>query len=223
MGKKKIISRRPSTRYKADRVLPSNTQETSFCLTGNVQQKENGLGDNHDIEDTLPETYTETESADQDEIDSHTQRSGRKNEFVRPANSVVRAVSVKKGTTTKGKNNSVPKKGQHDSFSKDDKQQDLAFGCFDMFIYVFCICTYLADIGSDVYLAFLYFTEKKWVFFALTLAFTLVPAVINSCFSLVWYLQDSKFYKENDGEKTSLIRWIIRMVFITLQISPVLR
>ena len=96
------------------------------------------------------------------------------------------------------------------------------FGFLDFFGCLICIFSYIADVGTDIFVAVLYFSDNRYTLFGLTVSFIVVPAVVTSCFSIVWYIQDSKHYQKY-GYKVSAIRWILRIIFHLLQIAPILR
>ena len=89
----------------------------------------------------------------------------------------------------------------------------------EIFFCIWHILTYLLDVGSDIYLAYLYFTKEHYIWFGLTLAFVIVPAVTMSVFSLILYLRDYKYA----ANKKSGCRWASRIIFILLQLAPLFR
>lgn len=76
---------------------------------------------------------------------------------------------------------------------------------------IFSICSYVADIATDLVVASKYFYDGDIWWFALTLAFILVPSVIMQLVSIAWYLED-------DAE----LHWFDIIMHI-LQLGPVLR
>jgi hypothetical protein len=89
----------------------------------------------------------------------------------------------------------------------------------EIFFCFWNILTYLLDIGSDIYLSYLYFANEHYVWFGLTLGFVAVPALTMSIFSLILYLRDYQIA----GEKRSGCRWASRIIFIVLQLAPLFR
>ena len=64
----------------------------------------------------------------------------------------------------------------------------------EVFIYLWGVITFFADLISDIILSIEYFDNKRsWLGF-MTLIFTIVPNVTLSLFSLSWYID--KYYQE---------------------------
>ena len=93
-----------------------------------------------------------------------------------------------------------------------------ASGC-DVFWCLLSLGAYLFDIGSDILVAFLHFRNRDYLWFGLTLAFVVVPAVTMTIFSFVLYIKDWKIV----GDKASPFRWASRVLFMILQLGPLLR
>jgi len=93
---------------------------------------------------------------------------------------------------------------------------------FDIFLGIVSIGSYLFDVGSDVFIAVMYYQDELWWWFGLTVSFIVVPSITISLFSLTWYLQD----RNTDGKgilKNGPWRWVSRFMLIILQLGPVLR
>ena len=80
---------------------------------------------------------------------------------------------------------------------------------------LFCIVTYVIDVGSDVYVAVMYYMEKEWWWFSLTVSFIVIPSLTISIFSCVWY--------KHDKEASKPVRFIPRIIFVILQLGPIIR
>lgn len=111
----------------------------------------------------------------------------------------------------------LPSKEGH----KLGSQKTMRFTVIDLLLNLVSIGSYLADVGSDLFLAYMYYSGKNWWWFGLTLAFVFIPSTIMTIFSLKWYIADEK--AENDKPKSSPIRWASRITFLVLQLAPVLR
>ena len=105
----------------------------------------------------------------------------------------------------------------------DFPREDLPVSCIDILANLFSIGSYLLDVGSDIWMVYLYYTREHWWWFGFTLTAVIVPSVVMTIFSLSWYIQDHRFEKKRRRTKTSPLRWISRFMFLFLQIAPVLR
>nr|XP_023015507.1 XK-related protein 6-like [Leptinotarsa decemlineata] len=96
-------------------------------------------------------------------------------------------------------------------------------GHFDVF-YVVCIAlsiiTYVLDIVLACFLLYFYFISGHGLYFALTLTFLIIPAFFMTTFSFRWYIVD---HDDPSLERESVTQWIIRIVFLLLQLTPLLR
>ncbi len=57
-------------------------------------------------------------------------------------------------------------------------------------------------------------------YFGLTLAFVLLPTLVMTGISMRWYVLDSR---EKGSPSISKCQWIIRFIFLLLQLGPILR
>jgi hypothetical protein len=57
-------------------------------------------------------------------------------------------------------------------------------------------------------------------YFGLTLAFILLPTIVMTGFSMRWYVHDSR---GEDSPSISKCQWILRFIFLLLQLGPILR
>ena len=108
------------------------------------------------------------------------------------------------------------------AYLEDYKEPDPyegAASCQDIFFCVWSLCAYLFDVGSDMWLAYLYYSAGHTWWFILTLIFVTVPALSMSMFSLILYIRDWRIV----GEKASPGRWASRIIFLFLQLGPMLR
>ena len=93
-----------------------------------------------------------------------------------------------------------------------------ASGC-DVFWCLWALVTYLFDIGSDIFVALVYFNHGHVWWFTMTLSFIVVPAVTMTIFSFALYVRDWKVV----GDKATPFRWASRVLFLVLQLGPLLR
>ncbi|PAA73256.1 hypothetical protein BOX15_Mlig001976g2, partial [Macrostomum lignano] len=89
--------------------------------------------------------------------------------------------------------------------------------CYNFMLYLFTICTYFLDIGSDIYLAIVYYRQSAMLHFTLTTVFVAVPSLVIAGFSLAWYFAD------HQRSPASRARWCFRLALHVLQLAPVLR
>ncbi|XP_050305903.1 XK-related protein 6-like [Anthonomus grandis grandis] len=94
------------------------------------------------------------------------------------------------------------------------------FGAFYVSCIVLSIVTYITDLALTITLLYFYSSQGYGVYFALTLSFLLLPAICMSTISLRWYIID---HDDPSVGRASLGHWLIRIVFLVLQISPLLR
>jgi len=86
---------------------------------------------------------------------------------------------------------------------------------YEVFMTVFSILSYIFDVGSDIYLAFVYHSDGDIWWFTLTVIFIIVPSLTITVFSFVWYLQDN--------HRSYPLIWLPRLVLLFLQLGPLLR
>jgi len=105
-----------------------------------------------------------------------------------------------------------------DSEKKAEKKYSYTY-C-EMFWSVVAIGSYIVDIGSDCFIAYMYFNEHWW-WFGLTLGFALVSSLTITVVSLTWYRQDQ--LSNHKEFITSRAEWIFRIALHFLQLGPVVR
>lgn len=88
----------------------------------------------------------------------------------------------------------------------------------DIAVFVISIISYLLDIFFDCYLAYHYYDHQQLAYFFTTSAFIIIPAFINTVFSVRIYILDIKNGKIALNEK----RRLCFTVYI-FQLAPVLR
>jgi XK-related protein len=83
---------------------------------------------------------------------------------------------------------------------------------------VMSIVSYVVDVGSDIYVAVIYYVDQEWWWFGLTSVFIVVPSLTISAFSFVWYLEDRIM-----PVVLHPVRFIPRLVLVSLQLGPLIR
>ncbi|XP_076333513.1 XK-related protein 6-like isoform X2 [Tachypleus tridentatus] len=86
-------------------------------------------------------------------------------------------------------------------------------------LLVFCIASFLLDIGSDIFVSCFHLKDGNIWYFGLTVAFIVGPSLTMTCFSLRWYLQDESIKKA----PATPTQWVVRFFFLLLQLGPLLR
>lgn len=64
--------------------------------------------------------------------------------------------------------------------------KEMELGRFYIVILILSIVTFILDLYFHCWLAYVYYRERETSFFALTLFFIVVPALISSAFSMRW-------------------------------------
>ena len=105
----------------------------------------------------------------------------------------------------------------------DFNHVDFSYGSLDVVINIFSIGTFLFDVGSDLWLVFIYAHMGHWWWFGLTLSCIVASSVVSTFFSLVWYIQDHRFESTHQMTTASVLRWFVRISFMFFQMSPILR
>jgi len=90
---------------------------------------------------------------------------------------------------------------------------------FEVFLTVVSILSYVFDVGSDIYVAVMYYRYGDIWWFTLTVLFIVVPSLTITIFSFVWYIQD----RGNHVYPSSSIIWLPRLVLLFFQLGPLLR
>jgi len=90
------------------------------------------------------------------------------------------------------------------------------YSSYEVVLTVFSILSYIFDVGSDIYLAFAYYSNGDMWWFTLTVIFIIVPSLTITVFSFVWYIQDH-------GHRPYPLIWLPRVVLLFLQLGPLLR
>jgi hypothetical protein len=107
---------------------------------------------------------------------------------------------------------------------------DIHISVWEVFIYLWGVITFFADLISDIILSIEYFNGSKFWLGFMTLMLVLVPNITLSLFSLSWYID--KYYStgnKDDTKKTpdqqpkstcdSIIYWITTILFVVFQID----
>ncbi|KAG8198898.1 hypothetical protein JTE90_015110 [Oedothorax gibbosus] len=102
----------------------------------------------------------------------------------------------------------------------DSLPKNLSFTVLDIAGIIYSICSFFLDVAFDVLVALVHYNNGNIWWFTLTVIFVAVPSLTMTGFSLRWYLVD------NDTKKlppVSTTRWVLRIVFLVLQMGPLLR
>ncbi|XP_049817697.1 XK-related protein 6 [Aethina tumida] len=94
------------------------------------------------------------------------------------------------------------------------------FGVFYVTCIALSIITYVLDIALACILLYVYYVNQYRVDFALTVSFMLLSALFTTAISLRWYIVD---HDDPSLGRTSVFHWVVRIVFLLLQLSPLLR
>ncbi|XP_044746132.1 XK-related protein 4-like [Coccinella septempunctata] len=94
------------------------------------------------------------------------------------------------------------------------------FGIFHVICIALSIITYFVDLILAVLLLYYFSIHQYGTYFAITLTFTLVPAMLMTTVSLRWYIID---HDDPAVGRTSVTNWIVRIVVLLLQLAPLLR
>ncbi|XP_053200341.1 XK-related protein 4-like [Panonychus citri] len=97
---------------------------------------------------------------------------------------------------------------------------DMKFTWLDGLAILFSIGSFLFDIGTDIAVAVIHFTNKDYWYFGLTLSFILFPTLVMTGISLRWYVLDAR---EEGSPKVSTTQWTLRVIFLLFQLGPILR
>ncbi|XP_054152903.1 XK-related protein 4-like [Oppia nitens] len=102
----------------------------------------------------------------------------------------------------------------------DALPEHMTFTILDAVAILFSIGSFLLDIGTDIAVAaYYYITDNNWYFY-LTLTFVILPTLVMTGISLRWYVVDSR---EEGSPKITPFQWILRVIFLLLQLGPILR
>ncbi|KAI8486399.1 PREDICTED: XK-related protein 6-like isoform X2 [Branchiostoma belcheri] len=106
------------------------------------------------------------------------------------------------------------------------------FSTLDVLWTVGGILTFVWDIGSDIALACMYWSKKRYYFFGFTLFFVALPSIVLQLFSLKWYLQDESRDAEEESDdqrgrvarkKPAILSWLWRSFLHFLQLGTIVR
>ncbi|XP_076333882.1 XK-related protein 6-like isoform X3 [Tachypleus tridentatus] len=99
-------------------------------------------------------------------------------------------------------------------------EEMFVFSVFECVLLLSCIGSFLFDTGSDLLMCYFHYTAGNIWYFGLTAAFVIIPALTMTGFSLRWYVLD---LNNRDVERVSWGQWVVRVVFLILQLGPVIR
>ncbi|XP_015915492.2 XK-related protein 4 [Parasteatoda tepidariorum] len=102
----------------------------------------------------------------------------------------------------------------------DALPKKLNFTFLDIVGIVISLASYVLDVCFDVLVALMHYVNGNTWWFTLTVIFIAIPSLTTTGFSLRWYLVDAD---TKDLPRVSMTRWILRIVFLLLQMGPLLR
>lgn len=94
------------------------------------------------------------------------------------------------------------------------------FNWLDMVCIVVSICSYVADLITDGFMAATYYHAEHYWYFGLTLAFVAIPALTMSGLSAKWYIKDQNI---QHFPPVSKCIWAFRIFCLVFFLSPVAR
>ena len=133
------------------------------------------------------------------------------------------SMSVGTSVSAKSPRISSVSSSDRDSFAFDRVDalpKDMSFTWLDILAIVFSIGTFLADIGTDMVVALFHLHNQDYWYFGLTAAFIVIPTLIVTGISLRWYVLDAR---EEPTQPISTWKWIVRTIFLLLQLGPIIR
>jgi hypothetical protein len=105
---------------------------------------------------------------------------------------------------------------------------DIHISILEVFIYLWGVITFFADLISDIILSIEYFKNSSTWLGLMTLMLVIVPNITLSLFSLSWYIDNYYEEKEKNKEKTSqkkicgsITFWISTIFFVVFQLDLV--
>ncbi|CAG9859968.1 unnamed protein product [Phyllotreta striolata] len=104
--------------------------------------------------------------------------------------------------------------------SPDKFSECARFGAFYVICIALSIITYVLDLALACILLYFYSINGYGVYFALTLTFLILPALVMTTVSLRWYIVD---HDDPSLDKIPVSQWIVRIIFLLMQLAPLLR
>ncbi|GFX05548.1 XK-related protein 6 [Trichonephila clavipes] len=102
----------------------------------------------------------------------------------------------------------------------DSLPKNLNFSVLDILGIIISVCSFFMDVAFDVLVAVVHYNNGNIWWFTLTVCFIAVPSLTMTGFSLRWYLVDAD---EKKLPTVSTTRWVLRIIFLVLQMGPLLR
>ena len=100
---------------------------------------------------------------------------------------------------------------------------ELHFTITDKIYTVIGLSLLIIDIVTDICVAFLYLANNRYYWFILTLLCVLIPSLVCSIISSVWYYQDYQQNNENGQDTVSSRECFFESITSVLLIAPVIR
>ncbi|CAF0712513.1 unnamed protein product [Brachionus calyciflorus] len=122
--------------------------------------------------------------------------------------------------------------------TKKSIPDDIHISILEVFIYLWGVITFFADLISDIILGFDYYHSSRIWLAIMTMMFVIVPNFTLSLFSLSWYIdkyvsekkiQEQKFKHSNNAQEShlpntpcqSITFWIMTVLFVMFQLDLV--
>ncbi|XP_023243424.1 XK-related protein 4-like [Centruroides sculpturatus] len=102
----------------------------------------------------------------------------------------------------------------------EDDSEKSTFDRLDLTLIIICICSYIFDTSTDIYVAYRHYYDGNEWYCGLTSVFIIIPLLTMTGFSLRWYLLDTEL---PGAPQVSQLRWTFRIIFLLLQLGPILR
>lgn len=90
----------------------------------------------------------------------------------------------------------------------------------DVMFLSISIITHIVDVAFDIHLAYRYYHNSQYDYFALTAVFILFPALVNTIVSTRMYIKDED---SMSVAKMVSTKWFIRVIILIFQLAPILR
>ncbi|VDK37582.1 unnamed protein product [Gongylonema pulchrum] len=94
---------------------------------------------------------------------------------------------------------------------------------FDIFCFFFSVASYLADICSDIAVAYVHYREQRMWAFIFIAVLTVLPSVLLNIVSFLWWIDDVSVRASLQNTKPDYSKQLFfRLVISLLQVGPVL-
>ena len=80
--------------------------------------------------------------------------------------------------------------------------EDFRYPNWEIICSIYAILGFVFDIGSDIFVAYMFYVSNQWWWFGLTVAFIVVPSLTMTSVSFVWYVKDEM--NKDDNSKAEI-------------------